>query len=140
MVSDMTTAVGLTAVNASGVSFSVLPGVYYYFQFGAVYQSQQPATGLGVTVTFPAVTIFAGNAYIPQAADGTGSVFSGQISSSGDFVQATATPASGVNYMATIEGMILPSATGTLQMQFRAETAAGSVLLKQGSWGKLQIM
>jgi hypothetical protein len=140
MVSDMATAIGLTAVNASGVNFTVQPGVYYYFQFGAVYQAQQPATGLGLTVTFPSATVFSGNAYIPQAVDGTGSMFSGQISSSGDFVQATATPASGVNFMATIEGMILPSATGTVQMQFRAETAAGSVLLKQGSWGKLQTL
>lgn len=140
MVSDMATAVGLTAVNASGLSFTVLPAVYYYFQFGAVYQAQQPATGLGITVTFPSATVFAGNAYIPQAADGTGAIFSGQISSSADFVQATATPASGVNFMATVEGMILPSATGTVQLQFRAETAAGSVLLKQGSWGKLQTL
>jgi hypothetical protein len=138
MLSDMATAVGLTAVNASGIGFTVLPNVYYYFEFGAVFQSQQPATGLGVTVTFPAVTIFAANASIPQAVDSTATMFAGQISSSGDFVQGTAAAASGTNFLATIEGMILPSATGTLQMQYRAETAAGSVLLKQGSFGILQ--
>lgn len=138
MVSDMATAVGLTAVNASGLLFTVQPNTYYYFQFGAVFQAQQPLTGLGVTVTFPAVTIFAGNAYVPIAADSTATMFAGQITSSGDFVQGTATVASATNFIATVEGMILPSATGTLQLQYRAETAAGSVMLKQGSFGILQ--
>jgi hypothetical protein len=140
MVSDMATAVGLTAVNASGINFTVLPATNYYFEFGAVYQSFQTTTGLGVSLTFPAVTVFAANAYIPQAVDATSAVFSGQITSSGDFVQATASPATGTNFLATIEGMIRPSATGVIQLQFRAETAAGSVLLKAGSFGRLQQM
>ena len=140
LTSNIATAIGATAMNATGLAFTVQPAVYYYFQFGVVFTTNAAATGIGLTVTFPAATVVSANAYIPQAADANNAIFSGWITSSGDFVQGISAQAANTKYLGVIEGMILPSATGIVQLQYRADTATGQVMVGQGSYGQLQIL
>src|SRR3990167_4710826 len=74
LTSNIATAIGATAMNATGLAFTVQPAVYYYFQFGVVFTTNAAATGIGLTVTFPAATVVSANAYIPQAADANNAI------------------------------------------------------------------
>ena len=71
------------------------------------------------------------------AADGAGGEFQGAISSSGDAVVPTAVPAINTDYLAIVEGLLLPSADGTLQLRARTETGTTIVTVRQGSIGML---
>jgi len=127
-------------MSATGLVFTVQPAVYYYFQFGVVFTTNNAGTGIGLTVTFPSATVVSARAHIPSAADGVGGGLQGWISSSADFVQGTGVETANVKYLGIVEGMILPSATGNVQLQYRADSAAGAVMVGQGSFGKLQIL
>jgi hypothetical protein len=75
---------------------------------------------------------------MPVALDGVSAQFSGAITSSGDSVIGTGVEASGTNYLATIDGTILPSANGTLVPLYAAELAStAGILIKQQSAGIL---
>lgn len=124
-------------VNATDLSFSVTSGVTYRFRFLLIFRSNTATVGLQCSVTFPAVTIFAAMAKIPFAGDGSDMTFEGNITSSGDTVKATAVAATNTDYLAIIEGIIVPSANGTLQCQFGSETNAGTVTLQANSIGEL---
>ena len=126
-----------TLVNATDLSFSVVANTTYRFKFGLIFRSTVATVGLKCTVTFPAVTVFAATARIPIAVDGAGMEFQGAISSSGDAVTGSAVPAINVDYFAVVEGIIRPSANGTLQLQFAAETTGATVTLKANSVGEL---
>ena len=126
-----------TLVNATDLSFAVSANTTYRFKFGLIFRSTVATVGLKCTVTFPAVTVFAATARIPIAADGAGMEWQGAISSSGDAVTGSAVPAINVDYFAVVEGVIRPSANGTLQLQFAAETTGATVTLKANSIGEL---
>lgn len=135
---DQSDATG-TLADITDLLFSVTSGTTYAFRFYVIYQSTLTNTGLKVALTFPAVTTFAAEAHIPTSTSGTAAETQGAITQSGDSVQATATPAATTNYVATVEGIITPSASGTLQCQFAAESGAtGTITVKAGSSGILQ--
>lgn len=134
--STTTTTLG----DVTGLSFAVLSGVYYKFRFDIVYRAAATTTGLKVSVTIPAATIFSAFADTPvsTAADGTANIFRGWITSSDDPVIGTGTPAIATDYIATIEGVLLPSANGTLQARYASEVSGSSVTVRQASIGELQ--
>lgn len=137
---DQSDATG-TLANITDLAFSVTSGTTYAFRFYVIYQSTLTNTGLKVGLTFPASTLFAAEAHIPTSTSGTGGETQGAITQSGDSVQATTTPAATTNYVATVEGIIIPSSSGTLQCQFAAESgAAGTITVKAGSSGILQTL
>lgn len=119
----------------SGLSFAVLDGTYYAFRFLIPFRSVATTTGLVLALTIPSVTTFTATARIPVTADGTGGERQGWITSSGDEVVGEGVEATGTDYLAIIEGMILPSADGTLQAQFRSEVNTSAVTVRQGACG-----
>lgn len=131
------TATDGTLVDVAGLSFSVTAGTTYYFLFQCVHQSNTATIGLKLGLTFPAVTTFAATAKTPITAGSVTSEFSGPITASGGSITGTAVPVINTNYLATIEGVIVPSASGTLQVQFAAETTGGTVTFKANSPGLL---
>lgn len=130
-----------TLADSTGLAFSVVSGTYYRFRFEVVFQSANTGAGLKVGLTTPTFTILACHASIPIAADGTAAQFDGQITSSGDSVVGTGVEATGTNYLAVVEGVILPSANGTIQVQHaRGGASASNITVKQGSMGRLEVV
>jgi hypothetical protein len=127
-----------TPTNATSLSFAVTNGQYYHYKFVVIYQTTGTTLGIRFTMTHPGATRFGGSVKIDGlAADGAGAMFSGSITSSGDAVISTAVVAATTDYVATIEGVYLASADGTLQLQFGTETGTANVTLRQGSCGFL---
>jgi len=138
MGGDLATNVGTTLTTMASLGFLLSSGTTYIFAYNILFQSGAPTVGLKLGLNFPAATVQASTAKIPIGADGAGAAMQGWISSSGDTVLGTAVEASGTNYLATIEGTILPSANGTLVPIFSAEIAStAGILIKQASAGVL---
>lgn len=126
-----------TPTNVTSLSFAVVAGRYYRFQFLCIVQSNTLTVGVAATVTTPAFTRFAARVKAPFAADGAGAEWQGDITASGDAVVPTAIAAINTDYILDIEGIIVPSANGTLQLQGRTETGTTNVTFRQGSMGFL---
>lgn len=126
--------------DVTGLAFSVTSGVKYHFRFVIAWKSDATACGPRMSVTFPSVTSFAGVAQATTiTTDGVSTHYAGAITSSDDPVIASSTPATGTWYTSIIEGLIVPSANGTLQARYALETAVGSptVTTAAGSCGFL---
>lgn len=138
LTADETGKTNATLAN-TGLSFALTSGVYYAFRFTLVWRTTVATVGLKVGVTFPNVNTFAGAATISgQAADGaTTEPWAGQLTSSGDSVVSTAAVATNTDLLAVVEGVIAPSANGTLMLQYAAETTGATVTLRRGSVGVL---
>lgn len=126
-----------TLADMTDMSFAVTSGRYYHFQFFVLFRSAGTTTGIRLSLSIPTVTTFGATARIPIAADGAGGEFQGWITASDDPVIGTGVQAANTDYVAVIEGTILPSANGTLQVRFANETGAVVVTARQGSTGIL---
>ena len=126
--------------NVTGLSFAVTSGVYYTFKFVLLVRSALIGTGVRATVTIPAATSFGATGRTMFAADGAGGEWQGAITTSGDAVIPTAVPVVLTDYTWIIEGVLLPSANGTLQVQAGTETGAGPVTVRNGSCGLLWVV
>lgn len=138
LTSNETGATTATLANTS-LSFAVSSGVYYSFTFHLIHQASVSTSGLKVGLTTPTTTRFAALVNAPNAADGVSSSFFGTINSSGDSVVSTNVPVQSVDYVCVVQGTILPSADGTLMVQYANEAAAGTVTMMQGSIGILTV-
>ncbi len=124
-----------TLANATNLSFAVVSGNVYRYKFHIMYTAALATTGARFGLTYPAVNSSAGMANIPSGADGTGAYFQGLINTSGDSVLTTASPAATPTVLfATVEGVIHPSANGTVQLQAATEVNASSVIIRTGSF------
>jgi len=108
-------------------------GVTYRVTGRVLFTSAATTTGLKVALTYPAVTFGSFVVDGPIAADGANGFLQGTITSSGDGVTFTGVQAIGTAYLARIEGIIKPSASGTLQVQAATEVAASNIIVKAGS-------
>jgi len=119
--------------NVTGLAFAVTAGTLYRFSFDVIFRSAATTTGIGLGLTGPAVTSLAATARIPIGADGAGGELQGWLTSSGDAVIGTGVQAIGTDYLARLEGVVLPSANGTVQLQARSEIAASQITVRNGS-------
>lgn len=126
-----------TLINVTNCSFALTAGTYYKFQFLIPFRSTVLTVGLKAGLTFPAATVFACTGEIPIAAAGAGAVLQGYITASAGFVLGTSVAAINTDYLAILDGFILPSANGTLQLQFAAETTGATVTCRNGACGML---
>lgn len=127
----------VTMGDATGLSFAVANGTYYAYRFLVLFQTAAITTGIRLSVTHPAATLTAYTALIPAAADAVNALYSGWGTASDDAVVGTGVQAANTTYLATLEGVLLPSAGGTLQLRFASEVAASAVTVKRGSAGIL---
>jgi hypothetical protein len=138
LTSDQTFSTA-TPANVTGLAFTLASGTYYEFKFIIPYQSDTSTVGIQLGLTFPAVTTQASWVQIANGgSDGATSLFTGWITSSGDSVSAARVPSTNTDYLAIIEGMILPSAVGNLQVQAATETGTTTVTVRQGAVGKIR--
>jgi len=139
LTADETGATTATLQNTS-LSFAVTNGTYYMFRFYVVWRSTSTTVGIKIALTFPAVTAFAAIARLPiqtGSAGTSGGELQGSLTSSGEFIIVTASAAANTDYLGVIEGTILPSADGTLLLQYAAETTGATVTVKRGSTAEL---
>jgi hypothetical protein len=122
-----------TLANATGLSFAVAAGTTYRFNGYIVFRTAATTTGLKLAATVPAFTVFAAAVNIPLAADGSGGMWHGWLTSSGDSVTATGVQAANTDYVAVIQGVLIPSASGTFQLQFASEVALSAATIRPGS-------
>lgn len=139
LTSDLSSATVTTMADATGLTLAVLNGQYYKFKFMVLYQSAATTTGIKLSVTIPTVTRFGATVQglVSTAADGTANIFFGHITSSDDAVTATGTPAANTDHVAEVNGVIVPSADGNVQLRIASEVAASGVTVRQGSIGEL---
>lgn len=126
-----------TLTSLTKLAFTVASGAYYYYRFVCLVRSDTATIGVKMSVTIPTVTAFGGQVSATVAADGTAAEFVGAITASADAVSPTDVPAINTDYVQIVEGVILPSANGTLQLQAATETGTTTVTVRQGSVGML---
>jgi len=124
-------------LSLAGLGFEVSSGVSYGFEFGIAFATAQNTTGAKFGLTIPAASTFCATVRIPIAAAGVGGEFQGWISSSGGVVTGSGVQTAGIKYYADIEGAILPTANGNLQVIYGTEVAGSAVSTFAGSYGIL---
>ncbi|AZZ37394.1 hypothetical protein CIK05_11520 [Bdellovibrio sp. qaytius] len=129
-----------TVANATNMVFAVTSGVTYKFKFNILYTSAAVTTGAKFTLTTPGGTISA-NASIPSSnTDGIDTLYVGYITSSGDTVTASGTPATAATFFAHVEGVYISTASGNLQLQMGTEINSSAITLKTGSNGQMTVI
>lgn len=136
-ITSDTSTFNTTLSDITGLSFSVSNGTYYGFKFLLPYTYSTTAKGPKYGITIPAATIYSATVRIPMAADGADAFYEGCLTTSGDSVNASSSPASSTVLLAVIEGVLLPSADGTLQVRHAANGALQTLVTKQGAVGLL---
>lgn len=123
-----------TLSSINGLSLAVVNASYCKFKAVLIFRTAATTTGIRLGITCPAFTVFSAKAEIPMAADGVGGDMQGYITSSGDSVLTTAVAAANTDFIAVINGVIKPSANGTLQLQFASEVALSNAVIRDGSY------
>jgi hypothetical protein len=148
-----------TTTTLANVTDMVLPvattALDYYFEFYVVWTTNTAGTVAQFAVVTPAVTGYVvywqetmgGTTTVPSA---TGSTTAASMvsdshhtasASAGGQVggSAVSPPATGTNYITRITGILSnPSATGSIQLQHKSETAA-TTTVRRGSYGEIYI-
>ena len=134
--SDVLTTTTTCCVDATGLSFSVSSGKVYDFKFLVIWNSTVPSKGIGLTLNGPTTSFLTYDVIYPSAA-AAGEIHGRNIYNS----EPNPVPNSPdvANNLGIIEGLIRPSADGTLIVRFFADSApaAGSVTIKANSVGFL---
>lgn len=133
-----------TPANVTDLTFPVVAGQDYGFEFFIPFSSSLATAGIGLSVTVPALTGFVNYIVrIPRLNDTAGAAPAtppeqvGHGTASNDEVVSDAVGTINVLYMAKIEGVLSnPSASGSIQVRFRAEVAA-TITIKKGAFGRL---
>jgi hypothetical protein len=132
--SDVASTASTSFQNITGLSFTVTSGTKYRFYAMIVYTASAATIGLRVSLTAPATTLLAYNTHVPLSTTGSAANdwVNGQATTDAGTV-STSSPTTTGNVL-VLEGYILPSASGTVQLRFAPETATASgIVIKAGS-------
>ena len=130
--SNISTSSISCCVDATGLSFSVSSGKVYHFKFLVRWDTTITTRGIGLTLNGPATTFLNYDVIYPT------SQTSGVIHSNNAYNLDIATGTStAFTNLAIIEGLIQPSADGTLIVRFQADNAASPVTIRANSVGFL---
>jgi hypothetical protein len=134
LTADLAANSATALADATGLSFAVVAGQVYRFQFWVIFQSAALTTGIQLSVNAPASSALAYNVAIPISATAQVLGFrrAVNVASVGTGVDAIT-----ANLLATVEGIIAPTASGTLQLRYSSEIAASAVTIKAQSCGEL---
>src|SRR5678815_3129816 len=102
------------AAGGGNMALAVTNGRLYRFKATYLVQSDTTTSGITMAVTIPAATEFAAIGRGVSAADATSGEFQGAITASDDGVAVANVQATNTTYVQYVEGMLLPSADGTL--------------------------
>lgn len=126
------------ASGAPAMAFTVTAGKVYAFRFNTIISVSSLLATVGLTVTVPSFTRFSARAvFTGQGNDGTDADVTGAITTSGDVVSASSALATGTDHLFTVEGLLAPSANGSITLQGQ-NTGLGTATMRAGSIGTLQ--
>lgn len=127
--------------NVTSLSFPVVAGQTYKYKFSVLYTSASTGNGLRLGLTYPAVTNASAWVNIASGGDGTAAYYQGVINSSGDSVRSPNTPAIAPAVMlAHVEGIIDPTAAGSVQLTAAPELNAVDVVILAGSFVEVVVV
>lgn len=133
----LTNTSNVTLVNITELQFSSVGVGTYLFEGYIRYRSSAVGTGIAMTMSIPTGSI-SGIIGALVGADGTGALFNGAITASGDIVTTSAVPAANVDYMCRIQAIIIVTAAGNIIPQFRSETNGQTITVQSSSIAKLR--
>lgn len=125
-----------TTLRDSGLYFDVISNKYYRFVFRAVASTASGGVTLRIAVTFPTSTYFTATQRTPIAAAGgmsSAGESQGFIQTSGVAWFPTASPNTNEKYIIEVTGVMLPTVTGRVMLQFANEIGVTVVTLHKGS-------
>lgn len=139
LASDVTNNNGTanTIADVTGLSFSVLAGKTYYFEFNVIYTAAATATGSRWSLNGPASPTYL--CYTSEYSLTTSTTTRNAGLQAYDTPSgANATSGATGNNWAFINGVIRPSADGTLIARFASEVASSAIVAKTGSFVRYQ--
>jgi len=125
-----------TIADVTGLSFAVTSGKTYWFRFVIPYTSAALTTGSRWSINGPAITLlyYESNYNLQYATVGTPGVLSQNYGLTAYDNPAVTNASSNLSgNLATIEGILIPSATGTLIARFASEIANSAITAKAGA-------
>lgn len=126
-------AVANTLKDVTGLSFDVLGGTLYEFEFYGFYTSAASTTGSRWVINGPTVALLA---YESQYTLSASAITQNQaLSTYNQPASCNATSITSGNTF-RIQGWIQPSTDGTVQLRFASEVSASAIVCKAGSWVK----
>jgi len=134
---QVTNSSNITPTDVTGLSFALTANRRYHFKFLVTFQTVATTTGIAFTFTAPNTTFINWKVKIQQAAAGTDTYYENQALTSSSVLVSASVIAANTDYWAEVEGVIEPSADGTLQLQTRSEVNASQVTIKNQGIGFL---
>jgi hypothetical protein len=123
-------AVANTLADVTGLSFSVTSGVTTNFSCQVIYTAAATTTGSRWSINGPATSLLA---YRSEYARLATAVTTDNLVAYNTPAASNTTSAATTGNVARIEGMLTPSANGTVIVRFASEVAASAITAKAGS-------
>lgn len=133
-VSNSTTS----SADVTGLSFPVASGRTYKFRFVAEVASAATTTGVGLGVNGPTVTRITYRSHIPTTA--STDTIAHVTGTTLDSYTASTDVASTTGNLCLLEGIVTPSADGTMILRFKSEVGASAVTVKAGSFVEWRLL
>jgi hypothetical protein len=139
----------VTPASITDLAFPVVIGADHSFEFIIPYSSAATTTGLGLSLTVPALGTGGYISYNVEINKGarpaagtamslTTVYYFGTGFASGHETVSDSVTAINTTYIATIRGVLSnPSAAGNIQVQARSEVAASAITIKKGASGRM---
>ena len=137
LTADATAITSSTPAAVAGLLFTLTSGTYYTFKFLLLVQTSDATVGPRLGLSLPAFTTFGATVTALFAADGAAATWTGALTVDDDYTTLTDLPAASTSYLVTVEGVILPSGAGDVQIIAAREGATGTITIKQASAGLL---
>lgn len=134
---EQSTSSSVTFVNLTELSGSVLAGKKYYIEVTLRFKSSAGGNGIRLSYGSPdtADGLFAMMVNAPVGNDGTGSLYSGQITSLvSDIVVTTGVQATNTYFIISMKGSFICTVSGTILPQFCAENSGQTIFVGAGSF------
>jgi hypothetical protein len=132
--SDVTNnnATANTIADVTGLSFSVLNGKTYRFEFNIIYTAAATTTGSRWSINGPSTPTYL-TYESTYSLTTTTATFNAHLQAYDSPAASNATSATTGNNLAFINGVIRPSADGTLIARFASEVSSSAIVAKAGS-------
>lgn len=120
-------------VDATGLSFALVNGHQYHFQFLLRYSSATSDNGFGLGFTGPSGMIEAEVEINGAGVAGFSHVYRGSIGAYNTVIITGNVAAVGSIYLARVEGLVTANTPGNLQLRYRSELGSSGVVVYSGS-------
>jgi hypothetical protein len=121
-----------TLQDVTGLAFPVVANALYQFEFNIIYTAALQTTGSRWTINGPTTTYL--NYRSEYSLTSTTSTRNGMVQAYNSPAGANATSATTGNNWAVINGIIQPSAAGSVIARFASEVADSAIVAKVGSF------